>query len=81
MKKYTYKQVRELTGMAWLRYRMDQCGYTSLQQVAEAADLNRGNLWRYFMLETRPSIDVLPRLGEALDASIYDVLAALEVEL
>jgi hypothetical protein len=67
--------------MEWLRYRMEVNGYTSLQQVADAAGLNRGNLWRYFMLQTRPSIDVLPVLADALDSHIYDVLAALEVEL
>jgi len=75
------KRPADLTGMEWLRYRMERNGYTSLQQVADAVGINRGNLWRYFMLETRPSIDVLPLLADALDAHIYDVLAALEVDL
>jgi transcriptional regulator with XRE-family HTH domain len=75
------KSPRNYTGMQWLRYRMEKSGYTTLQQVAEAAGLHRGNLWRYFMLETRPSIDVLPRLADALEVTILDVMAALEVEL
>jgi transcriptional regulator with XRE-family HTH domain len=71
---------KKLIGMNWLRFQMKRNGYTSLEQVAQAADLNRGNLWRYFNLLTRPSIDVLPRLAYALDVEMLEVLAALNVK-
>jgi AcrR family transcriptional regulator len=71
---------KKLTGMRWLRFQMDRNGYRSLQAVAEAAALNRGNLWRYFQFLQRPSIDVVPRLAYALEVTNNEVLDALEVE-
>ena len=67
------------TGMTWLRTRMDELEYESLQQVADQIGINRGNLWRYFKLETRPSVALLPAICKALDATPQDVLRALEV--
>jgi len=75
------RHLRNFTGMEWLRSRMTYLGYTSLQQVADLAGINRGNLWRYFQLETRPSIDVLPLLADALGVTVMEILRALEVEL
>ena len=67
----------QLTGMNWLRDQMKRNGYESLEQVAEVANMNRGNLWRYFHFLTRPSIDVVPRLAYALDVTVMDVMKAL----
>lgn len=67
------------TGMVWLRHRMNLLGYASLEQVASAVGINRGNLYRYFTFENRPSVALLPALCDALDASTDEVLAALEV--
>jgi hypothetical protein len=66
------------TGMAWLRSRMNRLGYSSLQEVAEDIGINRGNLYRYFSLETKPSVAMLPTLCYVLDASYEEVLNALE---
>lgn len=72
------KQV--LTGLEWLHDRMEHLGFKTLEDVAQACDLNRGNLYRYFSFETRPSIDVLPKLCEGLDASPLEVLQALGIQ-
>ena len=72
--------MKSLTGMAWLRHRMTQLDYPTLQTVATVAGMNRGNLYRYFTFQTRPSIDVLPVLAYALDVHMKDILRALEVE-
>lgn len=67
------------TGLVWLRSRMDKLGYNSLEQVASEIGINRGNLYRYFSLETRPSVALLPDLCRALKASPADILKALEI--
>lgn len=71
---------KKLIGEPWLRAQMKRNGYGSLQEVAEAANLHRGNLWRYFQFLTRPSIDVIPRLAYALDVTVMDVMTALEAD-
>jgi len=65
--------------MKWLRDRMEQLEYASLQEVADAVGINRGNLYRYFTAETRPSIEMMPPLCSALDVSYEELLIALEV--
>jgi hypothetical protein len=70
---------KQTTGMTWLRSRMEELGYTSLQQVAEDMDINRGNLYRYFALEVRPSIAMLPVFCTVLSASYEEILQALEI--
>jgi len=65
--------------MVWLRNRMSELGYSSLEQVAQAVGINRGNLYRYFTLETRPSIALLPALCKALDVDYETMLKALHV--
>lgn len=67
-------------GLDWLYRKMDEHEFSSLQAVAEACDLNRGNLYRYFTFETRPSIDLLPKLCSGLNASPLEVLTALGVQ-
>jgi transcriptional regulator with XRE-family HTH domain len=67
------------TGLEWLRARMDKLGYKSLEGVAQEIQINRGNLYRYFSLETRPSVALLPDLCRVLKASPAEVLKALEI--
>jgi len=69
---------KQKTGMVWLRSRMTRLGYNSLQEVAEDLNINRGNLYRYFSLETKPSVAMLPVLSEVLDATYAEILKALE---
>jgi len=68
-----------LTGLEWLRARMDKLGYKSLEEVAAEIGINRGNLYRYFSLETRPSVALLPDLCGALKSSPAEILKALEI--
>jgi len=70
---------KNLTGMKWLRTEMERNGYKSLEAVATEMSINRGNLYRYFTFENRPSVDMLPVMATALDTTIDDVLIALEV--
>jgi transcriptional regulator with XRE-family HTH domain len=67
------------TGLDWLRDRMDTLGYNSLEAVAQEIGINRGNLYRYFSLETRPSVALLPDLCRALKSSPAEILKALEI--
>jgi transcriptional regulator with XRE-family HTH domain len=67
------------TGLDWLRDRMDTLGYNSLESVAQEIGINRGNLYRYFSLETRPSVALLPDLCRALKSSPAEILKALEI--
>ena len=67
------------TGLEWLRARMEKLGYNSLEEVAQEIQINRGNLYRYFSLETRPSVALLPNLCSALKASPAEILKALEI--
>ena len=70
---------QKLTGMSWLRARMDDLGYSSLDDVAVKVGINRGNLFRYFTLETVPSMALLPDLCRVLDVSPEELLRALEI--
>ena len=54
---------------------------TSLEEVAQACDLNRGNVHRYFNFETRPSIDVIPKLCIGLKATPMEILVALGIQI
>jgi len=67
------------TGMSWLRKRMDELGYKSLEQVAVAVGINRGNLYRYFTLETRPSIAMVAPLCKVLKTDAVTLLKVLDV--
>ncbi len=75
----TKARTKNATGLEWLRGRMDKLGYRSLEEVATQIGINRGNLYRYFSLETRPSVALLPDLCSALKASPAEVLKALEI--
>lgn len=67
-------------GIEWLHARMSDLGLTTLEEVAQRAEMNRGNLYRYFTFQTRPSIDVLPSLCRALEATPLEVLRALGIQ-
>ena len=73
------KSTSNKTGMEWLRARMEKLGYNSLEEVAQEIHINRGNLYRYFSLQTRPSVALLPDLCRVLNASPAEVLKALEI--
>ena len=68
-------------GMDWLYAQLEKLGLTSLEQAAERCGLNRGNLYRYFTWETRPSIDLLAALCEGLESSPEEVLKALGIKI
>jgi len=67
--------------MDWLLDRMEELNLNSLEEAAERCGLNRGNLYRYFKFETRPSIDVIPALCEGLEASPQEILVALGIQI
>jgi len=73
------KTTSSKTGLDWLRARMDKLNYNSLEEVAQEIHINRGNLYRYFSLETRPSVALLPELCRVLKASPAEILKALEI--
>lgn len=75
----TTSRSKNKTGLEWLRSRMNDLGYNSLEEVAREIGINRGNLYRYFSLETRPSVALLPDLCKVLKASPAEVLKALEI--
>lgn len=68
------------TGLDWLYARMSELGLSSLEEAAVRCQLNRGNLYRYFSFQTRPSIDVVPLLCEGLESSPLEVLRALGIQ-
>jgi len=70
---------RRKKGMKWLRDKMDTLGYTSLEQVANELNINRGNLYRYFILETKPSVAMLPIMADVFETDYEDILYALDV--
>ena len=71
---------KTLTGIDWLYSRMAELGLNSLEETAERCGLNKGNLYRYFKFETRPSIVVIPALCEGLETSPLEVLTALGIQ-
>jgi transcriptional regulator with XRE-family HTH domain len=73
------KTTNNKTGLEWLRARMEKLNYKSLEEVAQGIQINRGNLYRYFSLETRPSVALLPELCRVLKASPVEILRALEI--
>lgn len=77
---YSYGVKKHDVGMEWLYSRMESLGMSSLEEVATATGINRGNLYRYFTFETRPSIDVIPKLCEGLQSTPLDVLRALGIQ-
>ena len=70
---------KNLTGKEWLRSKMEELGYVSLEEVASDMGINRGNLYRYFSLETKPSIAMLPTFCDVLQVEPNEIMWALEI--
>lgn len=62
---------------AWLRERMDELGIASLEELAELAGTDKGNLSRIFRQLQRPRVDALEPLAAALSVSVYELLVRL----
>lgn len=80
-KKPEFSDISSKKGMKWLSQRMSELDLSSLEEAADRCSLNKGNLYRYFSFETRPSIDILPKLCEGLEASPGEVLRALGIQI
>lgn len=63
----------------WLRDRMAKLGYTSLEQVAAETGINRGNIYRYFTQEQRPSVALIEPLCQTLKVTPQALLIGLGV--
>jgi transcriptional regulator with XRE-family HTH domain len=63
----------------WLRMRMDECGYTSLDDLAVVAGIDKGNVSRIFRQLQRPRVDVLELLASALQVNVYELLIQMGV--
>jgi hypothetical protein len=72
---------KAIIGIDWLYSRMEELGIHNLEEAGERCGVNKGNLYRYFTWATRPSIDVLPKLCNGLDASPDEVLVALGIQI
>jgi hypothetical protein len=72
---------KAIIGIDWLYNRMEELGIRNLEEAGERCGVNKGNLYRYFTWVTRPSIDVLPKLCNGLDASPDEVLVALGIQI
>jgi hypothetical protein len=56
-------------------------GLASLQEAAQACELDRAALWRHFNFDVRPSIERLPMLCPGLQVSLDELLVALDVHI
>lgn len=70
-----------INGLDWLYAQMELIGLGSLQDAADACGIDKAALWRYFNGDNRPSIDRLPNLCRGLQASLDEVLVALNVHI
>ena len=70
-----------INGLDWLYAQMELVGLASLQEAAEACNIDRAALWRYFNGDNRPSIDRLPNLCRGLQVSLDELLIALDVHI
>jgi transcriptional regulator with XRE-family HTH domain len=61
----------------WLQERMKSVGISSLEELAQLTNIDRGTLSRYFRQERRPSIDVIAPLCQALGVSPETLLVGL----
>lgn len=68
-------------GLIWLYKRIEQLGFKSLSEFAEFCGVNKGNLHRYFVGETKPSIAMLPTLCTSLEVSVGELLEKFEIEI
>ena len=75
------KKSGNLIGLDWLYARLETLGYGSLSEFASEIGINKGNLYRYFALESKPSISLLPVLCASLGVQVEELLRALGVVL
>jgi transcriptional regulator with XRE-family HTH domain len=68
-------------GLTWFYDRIEALGFASLSDFAKQADMHKGNLYRYFSHETKPSVAVLPKLCSALEVEVDVVLKHLGVQV
>ena len=61
----------------WLQDRMQSVGISSLEELSQLTNIDRGTLSRYFRHERRPSIDVIAPLCQALNVSPENLLIGL----
>jgi transcriptional regulator with XRE-family HTH domain len=61
----------------WLRFRMDELGIASLEELAERCGSDKGNLSRIFRQQQRPRVDALEPLAIGLDVSVYELLVRI----
>ena len=64
---------------AWLRSRMAELGYRSLDDVAERCGSDKGNLSRIFRQLQNPRVDALEPLAAALHVGVYELLVRIGV--
>lgn len=62
---------------AWLRARMETLGIGSLDELAELAGTDKGNLSRIFRQLQSPRVDALEPLASALEVSVYELLVRI----
>jgi transcriptional regulator with XRE-family HTH domain len=62
---------------AWLRFRMDELGIDSLEELAERCGSDKGNLSRIFRQQQRPRVDALEPLAIGLEVSVYELLVRI----
>jgi len=83
MKRHTAKKTAKRNSpdqtYTWLRDQMEKVGYSSLEEVAVETGINRGNIYRYFTQEQRPSVALIDPLCKALDVSPQALLVGLGV--
>lgn len=61
----------------WLKARMDALGIASLDELAQMAGSDKGNLSRVFRQMQRPRVDALEPLAVALQVSVYELLVRI----
>ena len=61
----------------WLRERMKKLGITSLSELSELTNIDRGSISRYFNQDREPSIHVIEPLCKALEVAPNELLIVL----
>ncbi len=62
---------------AWLKDRMEVLGIANLDELAEMAATDKGNLSRIFRQLQSPRVDALEPLASALEVSVYELLVRI----
>ena len=62
---------------AWLKERMSALDIANLDELAELAGTDKGNLSRIFRQLQSPRVDALEPLASALEVSVYELLVRI----